>query len=185
MVGEPGRLCSPSQRLQSPEMFAIQRLCRAEIHRNTVLDDSVPLENLVEHLQSATTIHHVVLGDDLKPIHDRLLRKDVIVVRNSQTDSYAIVTKSIEAIGCHPDSVTVTTRLDSGGLEGTQAPSKKRFLSCLRRFGAIGSAATFAFAVILAGILATALPLAIILAFTGVFGLVGRGVLGNKKHASP
>jgi hypothetical protein len=69
------------------------------------------------------------------------------------------------------------------GLKGIQA-QPEIFLSCLRRFGAVGSAATLAFAGILAGILAAALSLAIILAFTGVLGCVGR-VLANEKYAGP
>jgi hypothetical protein len=151
-----------------------------------MLDDAVPIEDLVEYLQSPPTINHVVLGDDFKPVDDGFLGEDVIVVGDTQAYPHAIIAKSIKTIGWHyklrnGKNLTVSRRL-----ERDSSPQSGKILNCLRRLGAVGSAATLALAVILTGILAAALSLAIILTFTGVFGLVSRWcILGHEKHASP
>jgi hypothetical protein len=66
-----------------------------------MLDDAVPVEDLVEHLQGSPAIDHIVLGDDLKPVDDGFLGKDVIVVGDAQAYPHAIIAKSIETIGWH------------------------------------------------------------------------------------
>jgi hypothetical protein len=68
---------------------------------NAMLNDSILIENLIEDLQRSATVDHVVFRNDLKPIHHRLLRQDVIVVPHSQTNSHAVVGISIETIGRH------------------------------------------------------------------------------------
>ncbi len=85
-------------------MFAVQRLRGTEVHRNAMLHNAIPVENLIENLQCTAAIDHVVLGNDLKPIDDRLLRKDMVVVRHPQSDAYAIVGKPVETI-CRHDPV--------------------------------------------------------------------------------
>ena len=40
--------------------------------------------------QRTAAIDHEVFGDDLKPVHDRLLLEDVLVVRNAQSDADAV-----------------------------------------------------------------------------------------------
>jgi hypothetical protein len=52
-------------------------------------------------MQRAAAIDHEIFRDNLEPIHDRLTREDVIVVRGTQTDPYSVVCESIEAIGRH------------------------------------------------------------------------------------
>jgi hypothetical protein len=69
-----------------------------------MLNDSVLIENLVEIFERPPAVDHVVLRDDLKPIDDWLLRENVIVVSNSQTDADSVVGISVEAIGRHRSS---------------------------------------------------------------------------------
>src|SRR5260370_40470228 len=57
------------------------------------------IENLIEDVKRPAAFDHVVFRDDLEPIYDRLLLEDVLVVRYSQSDSYAIVGEAVEAIG--------------------------------------------------------------------------------------
>src|ERR1700734_2702582 len=70
-----------------------------------------------------------------------------------------------------------TNLLPTGGLKAAQASRLNRCLGLFGRFGAIGCAATFTLAVILAGILTTALPLTVILAFAGV---LRKGIVLNE-----
>jgi hypothetical protein len=78
-------------------------------------NNSVLIENLVEHLEGTSAVDHVVLRDDLKPIDDWLLRENVIVVRNSQTDADSVVAVSVEAIGRHRRSDPGETVQSAGG----------------------------------------------------------------------
>ena len=48
-------------------------------------------------------VDHEVFRDDLEPVHHRLARKDVLVMRNAETDSDAVVLKRIEAIAGHEE----------------------------------------------------------------------------------
>ncbi len=57
-------------------------------------------------------------------------------------------------------------------------------LASLRRFGAVSGAAALAFAIVLPRVWATALALAIVLAFAGVLGCIrGWLVLSDQQHA--
>ena len=89
------------QRFQPPQVFAVQRLRRAEVHRDAVLHHAVLLENPVEHVQRTSAIDHEIFRDDFKPVADRLLFQDVVVVRNAQADAYAVFSKPVEAICRH------------------------------------------------------------------------------------
>src|SRR5260370_34106134 len=82
------------------------------------------IENLIEDVKRPAAFDHVVFRDDLEPIYDRLLLEDVLVVRYSQSDSYAIVGEAVEAIGGHSRSpwggrsVEVRTLFVSGRMRG-------------------------------------------------------------------
>lgn len=69
-----------------------------------MLDDSVLIEDLIEDVKRPAAIDHVVFRDDLEPIDDRLLVEDVLVVRDSQPNSYAIVGEAVEAVSWHGKS---------------------------------------------------------------------------------
>ena len=86
-------------------MLAIRPVGVAEVHRDAVLHDAVLLEDLVEHMERAARIDHVVFRDDLEPIHDRLLLQDVLVVRHAQADADAVVGEGVEAGGGHGEKV--------------------------------------------------------------------------------
>ena len=101
VIGEPRSLGALRQFLDAPEVIAVQGLCAAKVHGDTMLNDSILIEDLVKNLERASAVDHVVLRDDLKPIDDWLLRENVVVVRNSQTDPDSIVGVSVEAIGRH------------------------------------------------------------------------------------
>jgi hypothetical protein len=66
-----------------------------------MLDDSILIENLIENMERAATIHHVVLRDDLEPVDDRFLLEYVLVMRDSQTNSHTVLGEPIEPICCH------------------------------------------------------------------------------------
>ena len=74
---------------------------RAEVHRDAVLHDAVLLEDLIEHGERAAGVDHEVFRDDFEPVHDRLAREDVLVVRNAQADADAVILKRVEAIAGH------------------------------------------------------------------------------------
>src|SRR5580704_5283701 len=97
MIREPWGLRSAGQLLQSLQVFTVERLCGAEVHRDAVLDDPVLVQDLVECLESAASVDHVVFGDDLEPVDDGLLRENMFIVRNAKTDPHPVVGKSIEA----------------------------------------------------------------------------------------
>ena len=81
MVREPRSFRALYQSLQAPQMLAIGALGRTEVHRDAVLHHFVLLENLIEDAQRASAINHEIFGDDFEPIHHRLARKNVMVVR--------------------------------------------------------------------------------------------------------
>ena len=99
VIAEPRRLRSAYQLLQSPQMLWIGRRHGAEVHRYTVLHHSVLVENLIEHVQGAAGIDHEIFGDDFEPVHYRFTRKDVPIMGNTQTNSYAMTAECIKAVG--------------------------------------------------------------------------------------
>ncbi len=101
MVGEPGSFGALGQGLEALKMFAVCGLGGAKVHGDAVLDDAILLEYLVEDLERSAAIDHVVFGDDLEPVDDGLFGEDVVVVRDAQADSHAVVAESVEAIGRH------------------------------------------------------------------------------------
>src|SRR5262249_36818158 len=101
MIGEPWRFSASHQRFQFLEMFAIQRLSRAKVHGNAMLDYLVLIQDLIEYVQRTSAVDHVVFRDDFEPTDDRLFLKDVIVVRNAKADSDSEILESVKAIGWH------------------------------------------------------------------------------------
>ena len=87
--------------LELPEMLTVELACGTDIERYPMLHDSILLQDLIQHVEGAAAVDHVVLGDDLEPIDDRLLLQNVLVVRNAETDADAVVGMTVEAIGRH------------------------------------------------------------------------------------
>ena len=92
---------APGEFFETLQVLAIERLGRAKIHRNAVLNNLVLLQNPVEHRKRPATIDHIVFRDDLEPVDDRFLGEDVIVVWNSQSDTDTIIGKRVESISGH------------------------------------------------------------------------------------
>ena len=82
-------------------MLAVELIGRAEIHRDAVLDDPILFENLVEHFERPAAIDHEILGDDLKPIDDRLFLENMPVMWHAQADPNAVFGEAVEAICRH------------------------------------------------------------------------------------
>src|ERR1700756_4043152 len=89
-----------------------------------MLNNAVLIENLIEDLERAATIDHIVFRDDLKPIDHRLLREDVIVVWHSQADADSVVGESIEAIGRHVYSGSGDAKIRAGDLLEDRSPTR-------------------------------------------------------------
>jgi hypothetical protein len=66
-----------------------------------MLNNAILLKNGVEDLKRSTPIDHEVFRDDLKPIHDRLVRQDVPVMWHPQADSDSVLSESIIGVGRH------------------------------------------------------------------------------------
>jgi hypothetical protein len=146
-----------------------------------MLNDLVLLKDLIEDLKWTSPVDHVVLRDDLEPIHPGLRRENVVVMGYSQSNSDPIVSKSVEAIGWHCELLfrAKDTRVEACPVASLQHGT----LLSEVRLGTIGSAITLALAAIFPGVLAAALALAVVLALTGVFRGVGFGfVLGTEEH---
>src|SRR5664279_5369691 len=94
-------------------MLAIQRLRRAKVHRDSMLDDFVLLKNLHEDVERTSAIDHEIFGNDLEPVADRLLFENVVVVRNAQADPDAVLRKPVKAIGWHSDRLREEANLES------------------------------------------------------------------------
>jgi hypothetical protein len=82
-------------------MFAIRLVRGAEVHGDAMLDDAVLLEDFVEYLKGPAPIDHEILRDDLKPIHDRFLLKDMPVMRHAQADPDAVFGVIVKWVGGH------------------------------------------------------------------------------------
>jgi|ERR1700682_2413545 len=163
-----------------------------------MLYHAVLFQNLVKHLQWPAAVDHEVFRDDLEPIHDWLFVENMLVMGNAQSDTYAVVGISIEAVCRHkvldageqwqarrsaPDSTTKLAggKFRNGGPEvGNSRPSVigcPAILLLLVFAGAFAGAACFlsaaaalAFAIVLAFVgAAAALAFARVLALTTVF----------------
>ena len=112
-------------------MLAIQRLRGAEVHRDAMLHDLILVEDLVEDLERVAAADHVVFGDDLKPVDDRLFARDVVVVRHAQADADTVFRKRVESVCWHCEIRSSQWREEEvGGLSLSQASNTRRL--CLR-----------------------------------------------------
>src|ERR1700684_864073 len=82
-------------------MLAIRAFGRAEVHRDAVLYHFVLFQYLIEDAQRAPAINHEIFGYDFEPIHNRLARQNVVVVRRTQTDPDSVVRVSVKPISRH------------------------------------------------------------------------------------
>ncbi len=101
MIGKPGRVGPFNKALDLPQMIAIQRIGRAQVHGDAMLDNAVLLQDLVEHVERTPAIDHEVFRDDLEPVGGRFARQDVLVMRHAQTDADPVIGKIVEAVRRH------------------------------------------------------------------------------------
>jgi len=79
-------------------MFAVNPVRRTEVHGNTVLNDAILLQDLIEYAQRTAAVDHEIFRNNLEPVHDRFSGEDMIVVRGTQADSNAVVRESVKPI---------------------------------------------------------------------------------------
>jgi len=101
VVAEPRGFGAADEGFEAAEMLGVGRCDGAEVHGDAMLDDAVLLEDSIERGEGAAGIDHEVFGDDLEPVHDRLAGEDVLVVRNPEADSDAVILIRIETIAGH------------------------------------------------------------------------------------
>src|ERR1700689_4849214 len=82
-------------------MFFVRALGRAEIHGNAVLHHFVLFQDLIEDVQGPPAIDHEIFGNDLKPVHHRFARENVMVMRRAQTNPDSIISKIVKPICRH------------------------------------------------------------------------------------
>src|SRR5208282_4347487 len=66
-----------------------------------MLDHAITFKNQVQRRQRAPAVDHVILRDDLEPVHHGFLGEDVGVMRNPQTDSDPVIREPVKSIGWH------------------------------------------------------------------------------------
>src|SRR5271156_3368473 len=66
-----------------------------------MLDDAITFQNEVQRCQRAPAADHVILRDDLEPVHYGFLLEDVGVMGNPQTDADPVIREPVESIGWH------------------------------------------------------------------------------------
>src|ERR1700752_759223 len=122
MIRQPGSLGPLHEGLQAPQMLAVWFFRRPEIHGYAVLHHAVLIENLIEDVERASAINHVILRDDFEPINHWLFRKDVLIVRSPQTDTYSVLRESIEPISRHRTTLLLEVNAEEGlGRAGSPA----------------------------------------------------------------
>src|ERR1700677_2607549 len=66
-----------------------------------MLDHAITFKNEVQRCQRAPAVDHVILRDDLEPVHYGFLFEDVGVMGNPQTDADPVIRESVKSIGWH------------------------------------------------------------------------------------
>src|ERR1700685_1612752 len=66
-----------------------------------MLDHTITYQNEVQRRQRAPAVDHVILRDDLEPVHYGFLLEDVGVMGNLQTDADPVIREPVKSIGWH------------------------------------------------------------------------------------
>jgi len=82
-----------------------------KVHGNAMLYDSIALKNLIENMKCPPAIDHVVLGDNLEPVHNRLFSENVLVMRHAKAYANSEICESIEGICGHNSSFPKKNRV--------------------------------------------------------------------------
>src|SRR5271169_1400950 len=106
-----------------------------------MLDHSITFKNEVQCCQRAPAVDHVILRDDLEPVHYWFLLEDVGVMGNPQTDADPVIREPVISIGWH--------MFEKRG-RGTLATAPREGLLLGWRLGAVGGAGALSLAGVLA-----------------------------------
>src|SRR5215467_9823180 len=79
-----------------------------------MLDHPISFQDLIQHVQLTATIHHEIFRDDLEPIYNWFLFKDMVVVRDSKANADTIVGIPIETVRGHKDMLLVMLKKYGG-----------------------------------------------------------------------
>jgi len=101
VVCEPGGLGPLDQSLELFQVLPIRWFWGTKIHGNPMLYDPVAIKNLIEDMQRAPAINHVILWDDLEPTHNRFLSENMPIVRHAKTYPNSKIGESVERICWH------------------------------------------------------------------------------------
>src|SRR5882724_3918442 len=66
-----------------------------------MLHDPVLLEILIEHFERPARIDHEILRNNFEPVHDRLLRENMLIMRHTEADSDAIGRLTVKLVCRH------------------------------------------------------------------------------------
>src|ERR1700677_1079707 len=110
-----------------------------------MLDHSITFKNEVERCQRAPTVDHVILRDDLEPVHYGFLLEDVGVMGNPQTDADPVICEPVKSIGWH--------MFEKRGRRTLAAAPREGLLLGWRGLGAVGGAGALSLAGVLAKLL--------------------------------
>src|SRR5439155_20152153 len=91
MDSKPGRVGAADQLLEAAEMLTVERFSRAEIHGDAVLHHAIAFQDLVQDLKRTAAFHHEVFRNDFKPVYDRPLLENMVVMRDAQPDPDAVI----------------------------------------------------------------------------------------------
>src|ERR1700733_6948339 len=109
-----------------------------------MLDHPITLKNEVQRCQRAPAVDHVILRDDLEPVHYGFFLEDVGVMGNPQTDADPVIREPVKSIGWH--------MFRKGADAGWRQPPCEGLLLAWR-FGAVGGAGAQTLAGVLAELL--------------------------------
>src|ERR1700684_249910 len=109
-----------------------------------MLDHAITFQNEVQRCQRAPAADHVILRDDLEPVHHGFLLEDVAVMGNPQTDADPVIREPVKSIGWH--------MFEKRGRR-TQATAPWGGLLLGWRLGAVGGAGALSLAGVLAKLL--------------------------------
>src|SRR3984885_7417059 len=83
-----------------------------------MLDHAITLKNEVQRSQRAPAVDHVILRDDLEPVHYGFFLEDVGVMGNPQTDADPVIREPVKSIGWHMFEKRGRRRLATAPLGG-------------------------------------------------------------------
>ena len=168
MVRQPGRLRFFDELFQFFQIFKIERVRAADRQGNTVLNDGISFQKLIEIIERFPPLDHEILGNDLEPPDVGRCRQNLPVMGDPKPQSDA----QVGQVKYFPDFWNAFTYIPP------------------RQSGRLAAARAFAFVVAFAFILPVNLASALALAFVHPFAsvllhhvLLGGGRSGRRRRS--